>query len=95
MMDVIYNFLKKDLQAYEYMLKKDDEKRYIFFRMLCLLIGGIVGIIISLCWISSWYLRFLCFASCVLLVYKIPYMLLKMDHNKRCSKMQDAVIIWV
>ena len=94
-MDYVYSLLKKDLQPYAYMIKTDDEKRYVLMRIVCLVIGGLIGLVISICWISSWYVRFLCFLACTLLVNKLPYVLVKMEHSKRCSRMQDAVIIWV
>lgn len=94
-MDYVVSWLKKDLQPYAYMIKADDEKRYVLIRFICLFLGGMIGAFISIYWISSWYVRFLCFMACILLVYKFPYVLIKLEHNKRCNRMQDAVIIWV
>ena len=38
-MDYVYSLLKKDLQPYAYMIKTDDEKRYVLMRIICLLHG--------------------------------------------------------
>lgn len=83
----IKSLLYEDLTPYLYFMKEEQVKSYQKKKILFALIPLLVIFISP----SNWF--YLVLASFVL--YKVPYLLLKLQHNANCNKVVDAVPLWI
>lgn len=87
------NFIKEDIHPFWYFMSgyeiKNFEKRkyifmsiaFIFFAIFFWIIQGISGLVFAFIFGA--------------VGYKLPYLMLKMQHNKNCKEIYNAIPIWI
>lgn len=93
-MNPLKKILNEDIEPYKYLMSDKDMKNYGNKKITYLLIGIILGLGLAL------FMNFNTLSLCLILIlaivgYKFPFLFLKLQHNKMCNEMINAIPIWI